>query len=46
MNDKQVRKQLEHILKLRAQYRAAKQEATRINKLAGAELKKLEKLLR
>jgi hypothetical protein len=46
MNDKQVRKQLDRILKLRTQYRAAKQEAARINKLGGVELKRLEKLLR
>ena len=45
-NDGQVRKQLDRILKLRTQYRAAREEATCINKLAGVELKKLEKLLR
>jgi hypothetical protein len=45
-NDRQVRKQLDRILKLRIQYRTVREEATRINKLAGVELKKLEKLLR
>jgi len=44
-NDKEVKAQLERILKLRARYLAASDEKSALGKQGTAEFKKLERLL-
>ena len=44
-NDKEVREQLERILKLRSRYLAASEEKAALGKQGTAEVKKLERLL-
>ncbi len=45
-NDRQVKKQLDRVLRSRAQYRSAQQEAPRLSKVAGTEFNTLKKVLR